>query len=280
MSKEVRNQVQGFYGKLARELETGSGSCCWGSGGCGGTTNPLTDYALQKKGEIPVEAINASLGCGNPLVFAQLKPGEVVLDLGSGGGIDTLLAAKYVGPQGKVYGLDMTDEMLSLANQNKVRANADNVEFIKGYIEEIPLPDATVDVIMSNCVINLSNDKERAVSEAYRVLKPGGRVAIADIVTLKDVPTELRDIAELWMGCIAGTIPVEAYRQLLVDANFRRITIRTEHVYTRSVIQQMLDQGSQELKDMVAKLGPQAMDQIDGAFAGAYITAVKQVADQ
>jgi len=218
---------------------------------------------------LPKEAIAASLGCANPIVFAQLKEGETVLDLGSGGGIDVLLASRFVGESGKAYGLDMTDEMLALANRNKQRMGATNVEFLKGYIEAIPLPDETVDVVLSNCVINLTEDKKVALAEAFRVIKPGGRLRIADVVTLKDVTPELRRNAEMWCGCLAGTITVPQYEHILRECGFVDINIEIAHVYTREVI------AAEFLHSFESGLPDVSMGALDGAFAGALISAEK-----
>jgi ubiquinone/menaquinone biosynthesis C-methylase UbiE len=216
---EMKNRVREKYGELAR---TG-GSCC----------DPVTAH-LYTPGEthaIPVEAVQASLGCGNPVALADLRSGETVLDLGSGGGLDVLLSARRVGPAGKAYGLDMTDDMLALARENQRRAGVDNVEFLKGEIEAIPLPDASVDVIVSNCVINLSTDKPRVFAEAFRVLKSGGRFAVHDITTRGPIPDEIRRSAEAWIGCVAGALDEEDYRGLLARAGFERIEIVPTRVY-------------------------------------------------
>ena len=218
---------------------------------------------------LPKEAIAASLGCANPIVFAQLKEGETVLDLGSGGGIDVLLASRFVGESGKVYGLDMTDEMLALANRNKQKMGVTNVEFLKGYIEAIPLPDESVDVVLSNCVINLTEDKKVALSEAFRVIKPGGRLRIADVVALKDISPELRKNAEMWCGCLAGTITIPQYEHILRECGFVDVNIEIAHVYTREVITAEL------LHSFESYLPEVKMDALDGAFAGALISAEK-----
>src|SRR5204863_9021536 len=195
--------------------------------------DPITSnlYDAAELQQVPGEALEASLGCGNPTALAKLNPGEVVLDLGSGGGIDVLLSAKRVGPTGKAYGLDMTDEMLALANENKQRAGVENVEFLKGEIEHIPLPDNSVDVVISNCVINLSADKGRVLREAFRVLKPGGRFAVSDVVVRGEAPPEVRRNMELWIGCVAGALEEMEYRDLLADAGFRRVDIEPTRIY-------------------------------------------------
>ncbi|HHW40071.1 MAG TPA: arsenite methyltransferase [Syntrophomonadaceae bacterium] len=267
MSEDLKEQVKKHYGEIAGKVQTGGSSCCCGTSCCSSVVNPSLFYESDYLKGLPKEAVAASLGCANPLVLADLKEGETVLDLGSGGGIDVLAASKYVGPGGKVYGLDMTDEMLALANQNKERMGVANVEFLKGYIEDIPLPDASVDVVLSNCVINLSEDKERVFREIYRVLKPGGRVAIADIVSLKEVPEAIRRMAEMWVGCIAGALDINVYRQLLSKAGFRDVEVRPEHVYTKSVIE--------SLAGNTTKLSPDDLEKVDGAFAGALIRATK-----
>jgi len=232
-------------------------------------TDISVNYAGVELSGLPKEAIAASLGCANPIVFAQLKEGETVLDLGSGGGIDVLLASRFVGESGKVYGLDMTDEMLALANNNKQKMGATNVEFLKGYIESIPLPDESVDVVLSNCVINLTEDKKVALSEAFRVIKPGGRLRIADVVALKDISPELRKNAEMWCGCLAGTITSLQYEWILKECGFVDINIEIAHVYTREVITaEFLHSFESDLPDVKT-------DALDGAFAGALISAEK-----
>src|ERR1044072_4786446 len=222
IDSELKQTIREKYGEAATRVKTGTTaeSCCGTSACCGSTTatwDQITAnlYDEREKSGLPAEAVLASLGCGNPTALAQLQPGQVVLDLGSGGGIDVLLSAKRVGPTGKVYGLDMTDEMLALANENKRRAAVENVEFLKGDIEQIPLPDESVDVIISNCVINLSADKHKVLSEAFRVLKPGGRFAVSDVVVRGFVPQELRNSMELWIGCVAGALEEQEVIRLL-----------------------------------------------------------------
>src|SRR5436189_767061 len=214
-SANIKEIVKEKYGQAA--LRGKSGSCCGTADASGTSCDPITSnlYDAAQMEQVPGEALQASLGCGNPTALAKLNPGETVLDLGSGGGIDVLLSARRVGPTGKAYGLDMTDEMLALANENKLRAGAENIEFLKGDIESIPLPDNTVDVIISNCVINLSADKERTLAEAFRVLKPGGRLAISDVVIRGDVPAAIRQRMELWVGCIAGALEEKQYERML-----------------------------------------------------------------
>src|SRR5258707_10464661 len=221
----LKSSVKEKYGQAALRVSEGATdvSCCGSSACCGATTeawDPITSdlYEEKQKAGIPVEAVLASLGCGNPTALAALNEGETVLDLGSGGGIDVLLSAKRVGPTGKAYGLDMTDEMLALANENKRRAGAENVEFLKGEIEHIPLPDNSVDVIISNCVINLSTDKDRVFAEAFRVLRPGGRFAVSDVVTRGEIAPEIRPSVLLWVGCVAGALDEKEYRDQLAAA--------------------------------------------------------------
>ena len=268
----IKENVKSYYGGIAKKVsEKGSGGCgCSGTSCCDGISNSL--YDIEKLKNLPKEAVMASLGCGDPLLFAQIEEGEIVLDLGSGGGIDVLMAAKYVGDEGKVYGLDMTDEMLALANSNKEKMGVTNVEFLKGFIEEIPLENESVDVIMSNCVINLSEDKERALAEAFRVLKKGGRLAIADIVTLKDVPDEIRRSAEMWAGCIAGTLKIEVYKEILEKVGFIEIEINPLHIYSKGVIENLLAEKKLLIDDLFDR---DTIDVVDGAFAGAYIKAYK-----
>jgi SAM-dependent methyltransferase len=274
MTNNIKDTVKETYGAVATRVASGdtNASCCGSSGCCGSTTeawDPITSdlYDDGQKSGIPAEALLASLGCGNPTALAQLNEGETVLDLGSGGGIDVLLSAKRVGPTGKVFGLDMTDEMLALANENKQKAGADNVEFLKGEIEHIPLPDNSVDVIISNCVINLSADKGQVLREAFRVLKPGGRFAVSDVVVRGEAPPEVRRNMELWIGCVAGALEEMDYRDLLADAGFRRIDVEPTRVYNA--------------EDAAAFLTGSGLDpdtfatQIDGKFMSAFIRAKK-----
>lgn len=267
MEFDIREKVKEFYGNIASDVSKGDTSSC---ACCDEISKTSVIYDGVELDDLPIEAINASLGCSNPLVFAELKEGETVLDLGSGGGIDVLMSSKFVGKTGKIYGLDMTDEMLELANKNKEKMGVENVEFIKGYIENIPLPDNSVDVIISNCVINLSEDKKKALSEAYRVLKEGGRLAIADVVCLKEISPELKKQAELWAGCIAGTISIDEYTNILKKLGFKNIQIEPVYVYTRSIIKALMEekQSMNGLKDV-------DLDLVDGAFAGAHIKAYK-----
>src|SRR5438876_2733876 len=230
----VSEIVKQKYGEAALRAASGNkSSCCGATAASSLSCDPITSnlYDAAQTGQLPEEAVLASLGCGNPTALAQLNPGEVVLDLGSGGGIDVLLSAKRVGPTGKAYGLDMTDEMLALANANKRKAGAENVEFLKGEIENIPLPDHSVDVIISNCVINLSADKDRVFREAFRVLKPGGRFAVSDVVTRGEIAPEIRKSVLLWVGCVAGALDENEYREKLEAVGFEQISIEPTRVY-------------------------------------------------
>jgi ubiquinone/menaquinone biosynthesis C-methylase UbiE len=221
----VKDAVRERYGQVALAVTTGEKSPCCSTSCCGGSEDPISSnlYTAAETACLPEKAVLASLGCGNPTALSDLHEGEVVLDLGSGGGIDVLLSARRVGPSGKAYGLDMTDEMLALARENRRRAGVDNVEFLKGEIEAIPLPDSSVDVIISNCVINLSTDKSRVIAEAFRVLKPGGRFAVSDVVIRGEVPSDVRRSMELWVGCVAGALTEEQYAQSLRQAGFEEI---------------------------------------------------------
>ena len=233
---EIQEAVKEKYGAIAASVRKGSGGCC-GPQGCGGG-DPITSnlYADGQTGDLPVEALRASLGCGNPTALAELKPGMVVLDLGSGGGIDVLLSARRVGPHGRAYGLDMTDEMLALAQANQRKSGLENAVFLRGTIEDIPLPNSSVDVVISNCVINLSTDKGRTLREAQRVLRPGGRLAVADIVTTKPMPPAVREEAALWAGCVAGALTIDEYRTLLAAAGFTDVSIEPAGPKTSSGI--------------------------------------------
>ena len=265
---DIKEVVKERYGQAALRVTTGGSSCC-GSNQAREFCDPITAglYDPSQASQIPEEAMLASLGCGNPTALAELKPGEVVLDLGSGGGIDVLLSARRVGPTGKAYGLDMTDEMLALANANKAKAGVDNVEFLKGEIEHIPLPDNTVDVIISNCVINLSADKDRVLREAFRVLKPGGRFAISDVVTRGEMLPEIRRSVLLWVGCIAGALEENEYRAKLVAAGFEQIDLEPTRIYRVDDAREFL---SREGVDVDA-IAPQ----VDGKFMSAFVRAVK-----
>ncbi|HZS57311.1 MAG TPA: arsenite methyltransferase [Bryobacteraceae bacterium] len=230
---ELKDIVKEKYGEAARRINGGSNGCCGTSSSLDGCCDPITSnlYDESQAGQIPESALKASLGCGNPTALAQLNPGETVLDLGSGGGIDVLLSARRVGPTGKAYGLDMTDDMLALARENQRKAGIENVEFLKGEIEHIPLPDNSVDVIISNCVINLSADKDLVFREAFRVLKPGGRFAVSDVVTRGDIPEEVRQNILLWVGCVAGALEESEYRAKLTSAGFAAVEIEPTRIY-------------------------------------------------
>lgn len=239
-SSGLREIVQAKYGEAARNViqgATAAEACCGGGCGCGGSdqraTDPITSdlYDAAQTSGLPAEAMLASLGCGNPTMLASLAPGETVLDLGSGGGIDVLLSARRVGPAGKAYGLDMTDDMLALARENQRKAGVENVEFLKGEIEAIPLPEGAVDVVISNCVINLSTDKRQALAEAFRVLRPGGRFAVSDVVVRGAMPEAVRKSVELWIGCVAGALEEGEYRRLLAEVGFEGIEIEPTRVY-------------------------------------------------
>jgi arsenite methyltransferase len=263
----IKEVVKEKYGQAALRVKSGGSSCCGAtaSTGCDPITTNL--YDASEAGEIPEEALLASLGCGNPTALAKLNAGDTVLDLGSGGGIDVLLSAKRVGPTGKAYGLDMTDEMLALANENKRRAAVANVEFLKGEIENIPLPDNSVDVIISNCVINLSADKDRVLREAFRVLKPGGRFAVSDVVTRGEMLPEIRQSVLAWVGCIAGALEENDYRNKLAAAGFEKIEIEPTRIYRAEDAREFLaGQGID-----VDAIAPQ----VDGKFLSAFIRAGK-----
>jgi arsenite methyltransferase len=263
MTDAIKEAVREKYSQAALR----AGSCCGGAerAGCSPITSNL--YGDHETGDLPEAAVLASLGCGNPTALAELKPGETVLDLGSGGGIDVLLSARRVGPTGKAYGLDMTDEMLALARENQCKAGADNVEFLKGEIEAIPLPDNSVDVIISNCVINLSGDKDRVLREAFRVLKPGGRFAVSDVVTRGSVPEALRRDVLLWVGCIAGALEEDEYRAKLIATGFEAIGIEPTRVYRVEDAQEFLTGKGVDV-DAIA-------DAVDGKFMSAFVRAAK-----
>ena len=266
----VREVVKEKYGQAALRVTSGGSSCCGATAASGlGCCDPITSnlYDAGQKGQIPEEAVLASLGCGNPTALAQLNPGEIVLDLGSGGGIDVLLSAQRVGPTGKAYGLDMTDEMLALANENKRRAGAENVEFLRGEIENIPLPDNSVDVIISNCVINLSADKDRVLREAFRVLKPGGRLAVSDVVTRGEIAPEVRQSVLLWVGCVAGALDENEYREKLKAAGFEQIGIEPTRIYRAEDARGFLSAAGVDV-DAIAP-------QVDGKFMSGFVRAVK-----
>jgi ubiquinone/menaquinone biosynthesis C-methylase UbiE len=265
---DVKDVVKEKYAEAALRVTSGGSSCC-GASPATGSCDPITSnlYDAAQIGQIPEEAVLASLGCGNPTALAKLNQGEVVLDLGSGGGIDVLLSARRVGPTGKAYGLDMTNEMLALANENKRKAGVDNVEFLKGEIEHIPLPDNSVDVIISNCVINLSSDKDRVLREAFRVLKPGGRFAVSDVVTRGEMLPEIRKNVLLWVGCVAGALEENDYRHKLASAGFEQIDLETTRVYRIEDAREFLS-GQNIDVDAIAP-------QVDGKFMSAFVRAVK-----
>jgi arsenite methyltransferase len=271
-STDIKQVVKEKYGQAALRVKSGGSSCCGGSSGIGRGCDPITSnlYDVSQGAQVPEEALLASLGCGNPTVLAQLNPGEIVLDLGSGGGIDVLLSAKRVGPTGKAYGLDMTDEMLALAKENQRKAGLENVEFLKGEIENIPLPDHSVDVIISNCVINLSADKDRVLQEAFRVLKPGGRFAVSDVVTRGQISPEIRRSVLLWAGCVAGALEDVEYRDKLAAAGFEQIDIEPTRIYRAADARELLKADGLD----VDALAPQ----VDGKFMSAFVRAVKPVA--
>ncbi len=265
----IKDVVREKYGQAASRVSAGGSSCCGAAPSAEGCCDPITSnlYDSSQTGVLPEEAVLASLGCGNPTALAELHAGETVLDLGSGGGIDVLLSARRVGPTGKAYGLDMTDEMLALARENQRKAGAQNVEFLKGEIEHIPLPDRTVDVVISNCVINLSGDKDQVLREAFRVLKPGGRFAVSDVVTRGAVPEDVRKNMLLWVGCIAGALEESQYVEKLAQAGFGEITIEPTRVYS--------------VEDARTFLSGQGVDvdaiapQVEGKFLSAFIRAKK-----
>jgi SAM-dependent methyltransferase len=263
----LKGIVREKYGRAALRVTSGGSSCC-GAGPSRGECDPITSnlYATGETAELPAEAVAASLGCGNPTALAELAPGETVLDLGSGGGIDVLLSARRVGPSGMAYGLDMTDEMLALARQNQRTAGVGNVEFLKGEIESIPLPDGSVDVVISNCVINLSADKDRVLAEAFRVLKPGGRFAVSDVVVRGAVPPAIRRSVELWIGCVAGALEEREYREKLARAGFEAIDVEPTRVYR-----------VEDAREFLAGSGVDGAlaAEVDGKFMSAFVRARK-----
>ena len=269
-SMDIKEVVKEKYGQAALRVKTGGSSCCGAvPSGIGRGYDPITSnlYDAAQGKEVPEEAMLASLGCGNPTALAKLNPGEVVLDLGSGGGIDVLLSARRVGPAGKAYGLDMTDEMLALANENKRKAGVENVEFLKGEIENIPLPDNTVDVIISKCVINLSADKDRVLREAFRVLKPGGRFAVSDVVTRGAIPDEIRQKVLLWVGCIAGALDETEYRSKLRAAGFEQVEVEPTRIYKVEDAREFLSSAGVDVESIAS--------QVDEKFMSAFVRAVK-----
>lgn len=269
MTESIKDVVQAKYGEAARRVAAGQGNSCCGAAACGTDVDPITRnlYDNSQTSILPEDAVKASLGCGNPTLLAQLNPGETVLDLGSGGGIDVLLSARRVGPTGKAYGLDMTDDMLALACENQKKSGIANVEFLKGEIENIPLPDNSVDVIISNCVINLSADKARVLREAFRVLKPGGRFAVSDVVVRGEVPEEIRKSMLLWVGCIAGALGDQEYAAKLTDAGFEKIEIEPTRVYSLEDARTVLTGHGIDV-DAIAP-------QVEGKFISAFVRATK-----
>jgi len=274
MQKEnIKQFVKEQYRQAALQAKrSGNASCCGDDSAV--QRDPITSnlYGPEERADLPVLALSASLGCGNPTALAQLKPGEVVLDLGSGGGIDVLLSAKRVGPTGKVYGLDMTDEMLELARENQRKAGIENVEFLNGEMEQIPLPDESVDVILSNCVINLSADKDQVFAEAFRVLKPGGRLAISDIVVRGPVPREVRLSLELWGGCVAGALGESDYRAKLAKAGFADIDLEPTRIYRADDAREFLQGAGLDVEAIAAE--------VDGKFISALVRAGKPLGVQ
>jgi SAM-dependent methyltransferase len=268
---DVKAIVKEKYGEAALRVVSGAGNACCGASpsSCCSDADPITSnlYDALQKSELPETAVLASMGCGNPTALAELRAGEVVLDLGSGGGIDVLLSARRVAPNGKAYGLDMTDEMLALARENQKKAGVKNVEFLKGEIEHIPLPGNTVDVIISNCVINLSADKDQVLREAFRVLKPGGRLAVSDVVTRGEIPAKIRESVLLWVGCVAGALSEDDYRAKLAAAGFEDISLEPTRVYGAEDAQSFLTDQGIDVRD-IAPL-------VDGKFLSAFVRARK-----
>lgn len=273
---ELKEEIKARYGKAALQSQQKEQRSCCGAGSVltNGQLDPTTGnlYGDGQTAVLPEEAVRASLGCGNPTALAQISMGETVLDMGSGGGIDVLLSARRVGPTGKVYGLDMTDEMLELARANQAKAGVTNIEFLKGDIEHIPLPDNSIDLIISNCVINLSPDKDRVLAEAFRVLKPGGRFAVSDIVIRGDMPKEIRQSIELWAGCIAGALEEADYKRKLRQAGFEQVSIEATRVYTAQDARDLFN-GTGVDVEAIAPL-------VDGKFVSGFVRASKPVASQ
>jgi arsenite methyltransferase len=269
MSTNIKEAVKEKYGQAALRATGGGASCCGSSPSSSCCDDPITSnlYSKSQREALPETAVRASLGCGNPTALAQLNPGETVLDLGSGGGIDVLLSAKRVGPTGKAYGLDMTDEMLALARENQKKAGIENAEFLKGEIESIPLPDNSVDVIISNCVINLSADKDRVLREAFRVLKPGGRFAVSDVVTRGEIPVEVRESVLAWVGCLAGALEETEYREKLGSAGFAAIDVEPTRIYRVEDARDFLSGRGFDVDTLAPK--------VDGKFLSAFIRAAK-----
>lgn len=268
-TSDIKDVVKEKYGQAALRVTSGGSSCCGATPSFGKGRDPITSnlYDATQAGQVPDEAMLASMGCGNPTALAKLNAGEVVLDLGSGGGIDVLLSARRVGPTGKVYGLDMTAEMLALANENKRKSGLTNVEFLRGEIEDIPLPENSVDVVISNCVINLSADKDKVLRETFRVLKPGGRFAVSDVVTRGEIKPEIRKSVLLWVGCVAGALEDSEYRSKLKDAGFEQINIEPTRIYRAEDARDILAAEGLDVDAIAA--------QVDGKFMSAFVRAVK-----
>ena len=266
--KDLKDIVKAKYGQAALRVTSGGNACC-GSAPSRGECDPITSnlYDAGETAGLPAQAVAASLGCGNPTALAALRPGDIVLDLGSGGGIDVLLSAQRVGPTGKAYGLDMTDEMLALARENQRKAGVENVEFLKGEIEDIPLPDGSVDVIISNCVINLSADKDRVLVEAFRVLKPGGQLAVSDVVVRGEMPPAIRKSVELWIGCVAGALEEQEYREKLTKAGFGAIDLEPTRIYRVEDAREFLAGAGLD--------GDAIASEVDGKFMSAFVRAQK-----
>jgi arsenite methyltransferase len=270
-TESIKELVKEKYAQAALRVTTGGCSCCGTTSALGGCSDPITSnlYDASQTTEVPREALLASLGCGNPTALANLNPGETVLDLGSGGGIDVLLSAKRVGPAGRAYGLEMTDEMLALARENQRKAGISNAEFLKGEMEKLPLPNESVDVIISNCVINLSADKDRVLREAFRVLKPGGRFAVSDVVVRGEVPADIRRSVELWVGCLAGALEESQYRAKLAAAGFEAVDVEPTRIYRIEDARRFLATEGIDV-DAIALL-------VDGKFMSAFVRAEKSV---
>jgi arsenite methyltransferase len=266
---DIKEAVKEKYGQAALRATSGGSSCCGAAPAGADCCDPITSnlYDVSQISQIPEEALLASLGCGNPTALAKLNAGEVVLDLGSGGGIDVLLSARRVGPTGKAYGLDMTDEMLALANENKRKSGMENVEFLKGEIENIPLSDNSVDVIISNCVINLSADKDKVLGEAFRVLKPGGRLAVSDVVTRGEISPKVRESVLLWVGCIAGALDETEYRGKLAAAGFEQVDVEPTRIYRAEDARDILTANGLDVNTIASD--------VDGKFFSAFVRAVK-----
>ncbi len=267
--RTIQDTVREKYGQAALRVVSGRGNSCCGGGAAGDCDDPITSklYSEKETSELPETAVLASLGCGNPTALAELREGEIVLDLGSGGGIDVLLSARRVGPVGKAYGLDMTDEMLDLARANQRQAGVENVEFLKGEIERIPLPDDSVDVIISNCVINLSGDKPRVFAEAFRVLRPGGRFAVSDVVVRGEVPAEIRRSMELWVGCVAGALDESEFMRLLEEVGFEGVEIEPTRVYQLEDARTFLEGAGLDAERIASR--------VEGRFLSAFVRARK-----